>query len=306
MQSHSDWQPHSFGRRACAPAAARPAARRTWHAVLIAGLVILLAVAAAGAQEVGTIAALEGTGEIARGSARLAATMGAAVHQGDELRTGHPGRMRIVFQDDSVLTVSDGSRVVVDEQVFNPSQGKTRSLFGLLQGKVSAVVSEYYQQRGSSYQIKTATAVAGVRGTEFVVVYDPRTQQTDVAGVHGYVEVRSLFERGGRGVVITAGELTTVARNAVPSAPQRLSNPMFRQYMEGVDFIGGGASESLTMKNALVAGQSVPPPDRAGDTASSRASSRRAQIYREPRDATGILEQPPSIFNSNGSLNIEF
>ncbi len=214
--------------------------------------------------------------------------------------------MRIVFQDDSVLTVSDGSRVVVDEQVFKPSEGKSRSLFGLLQGKVSAVVSDYYHQPGSSYQIKTATAVAGVRGTEFIMVFDPRTQQTDVAGVNGYVEVRSLFERGGSGVMITAGELTTVPRNAVPSAPQRLSNPMFRQYMDGVDFIGAGASESLTVNNALVAGRSVPPPDRAGETASSRSSNRRAQIFREPRDATGILEQPPSIFNSNGSLNVEF
>jgi hypothetical protein len=303
MQFHSDTQHHSLGTPAVATNAARQRARR---AAPIAILAVLLSAAAARAQEVGTIAALEGTGEIARGSTRLAAALGAAVHQGDELRTGNPGRVRIVFQDDSVLTVSDGSRVVVDEQVFNPSQGRSRSLFGLLQGKVSAVVSEYYHQPGSSYQIKTATAVAGVRGTEFVVVYDPRTQQTDVAGVNGYVEVRSLFERGGSGVMITAGELSTVARNAIPSAPQRLSKPMFRQYMEGVDFIGAGASESLTVNNALVAGQSVPPPDRAGETASSRASNRRARLFREPRDATGILEQPPSIFNSNGSLNVEF
>ena len=304
MQAHSDWQHHSDG-SSCG-AAARRWARRLGHATPVAALALLLSATGAGAQEVGTIAALEGTGEIGRGSERLAAAMGAAIHKGDELRTGHPGRMRIVFQDDSVLTVSDGSRVVVDEQVFKPSQGKTRSIFGLLQGKVSAVVSEYYRQPGATYQIKTATAVAGVRGTEFVMVYDPRTQQTDVAGVHGYVEVRSLFEGGGRGVMITAGELTTVPRNAIPSAPQRLSNPVFRQYMEGVDFIGSGASESLTVNNALVAGNSVPPPDRAGETASSRSSNRRGQIFREPRDATGILEQPPSIFNSNGSLNIEF
>jgi len=296
MQSHRTVYPRSLGRPA----------RRVWTATRVAVLAVLLSAAATRAQEVGTIAALDGSAEIGRGAARIPAVIGAAIYQGDDLRTGEPGRMRVVFQDDSVLTVSDNSRIVVDEQVFKATQGKARSVLGLLQGKVSALVSEYYHQPGSAYQIKTATAVAGVRGTEFVMVYDPRTQQTDVAGVNGYVEVRSLFERGGRGVVITAGELTTVARNAVPSAPQRLSNPMFRQYMEGVDFIGGGASESLTMKNALVAGQSVPPPDRAGDTASSRASSRRAQIYREPRDATGILEQPPSIFNSNGSLNIEF
>ena len=184
-------------------------------------LLLFLSVAAGAlAQEVGTIAALDGSGKIGRRDLWIAATAGAAIQRGDELVTGQPGRMRIVFQDDTVLTIGDDSRIVVDEQVFDPDKGQTHSVLGLLQGKVSALVSEYYKRPGATYQIKTATAVAGVRGTEFVVTYDPRDNRTEVAGLSGTVEVRGAFDRSGGGVFITAQEVTTVTRGRLPTPPR--------------------------------------------------------------------------------------
>src|SRR5262249_27220679 len=107
-------------------------------------LLVLLFAVGARAQEVGTVAATDGTAQIGRRDLWITATAGAAIQRGDELLTGQPGHLRIVFQDDTVLTISDNSRVVVDEQVFDPSKGAARSLLGLLQGKVSALVGEYY------------------------------------------------------------------------------------------------------------------------------------------------------------------
>ena len=257
------------------------------------------------AQEVGTVAAFDGSAQIGRRDAWITATAGAAVQRGDELQTGHPGHMRIVFQDDTVLTISDDSRVVVDEQVFDPNRGETRSVLGLLQGKVSALVSEYYQRSGASYQIKTATAVAGVRGTEFVVTYDPRDDRTEVAGLSGTVEVRGAFDRTGRGVFITAQEVTTVTRGRFPTTPRRLSDALFQRYIEDMDFIGAGAAESLTFNNPLLAGQVVPNADRAAVTNTSIAPERR-RIIRERRDASDLLQQPPAVFGPGGKLRITF
>lgn len=275
----------------------------TMRAALL--LLVALCVRQATAQEVGTIASLEGTGKIGRSDVWIAATVGAAVHRGDELRTGQPGRMRIVFQDDTVLTVSDDSRVVVDEQVFDPTKGKTRTALGLLQGTVSALVSEYYHRSGAAYEIKTTTAVAGVRGTEFVVTYDPREELTEVAGLSGTVEVHSAFDRTGRSVFITAQEATTVTRGRFPTPPRRLSDTLFRQYLEGMDFIGAGAAESLTINNPLLAGQIVPKADRAAVAVTGIAPGRR-QLIREPRDASDLIQQPPAIFGPGGKLRITF
>jgi len=274
------------------------------RATLLA-LTLLVVAAVASAQEVGTIAALEGSGKIGRRDSWIAATPGAAIYLGDEVRTEHPGHMRIVFQDDTVLSVADDSRVVVDEHVFDPSRGKARSVLGLLQGKVSALVSEYYHQSGAVYQIKTATAVAGVRGTEFVVTYDPRDDRTEVAGLSGTVEVLSAFDRTGRGVFVTAQEVTSVSRGRLPSAPRRLSDTLFNRYIEDMNFIGTGAAESLAIGNPLLAGQVVPKADRAAVAISAIAPQRR-QLIRERRDVSNLLQQTPAVFGPGGKLRITF
>src|SRR5262249_31901961 len=143
--------------------------RWLWQGLVV--LVLPLLVAPARAQEVGTVAAVDGSAEIGRGGNWTTAAVGNPVHIGDELRTGRPGRLRVVFQDDSVLSVSDDSRVVVNEQMFDARKGTARALFNLLRGKITSVVSDYYHQPGAAYEVKTATAVAGVRGTEFAVEY---------------------------------------------------------------------------------------------------------------------------------------
>lgn len=257
------------------------------------------------AQEVGTVAAVDGSARIGRGDVWLTVTPGVAVRRGDEISTGRPGRLRIVFQDDTVLTLSDDSRVVVNEQLFDPDQGKARSVLGLLQGKVSALVSEYYQRSGAVYEIKTTTAVAGVRGTEFVVSYDPADDRTEVTGLSGSVEVTSAFDRSGRGVFVTAQEVTTVTRGQLPSAPRRLSDTLFHQYIQGMDFVGAGAAESVTLNNPLLAGQVVPKADRAAVAVTAVAPQRR-QLLRERRDVSDLLQETPAVFGSTGKLRIPF
>lgn len=277
----------------------------TWKQAALLAVMLLVASQAVRAQEVGTIAALEGSGKVGRGTVWMSATPGTAIHLGDELRTERVGRIRVVFQDDTVLTVSDDSRVVIDEQVFDPNRGKARSVLSLLQGKVSALVSEYYHQSGAVYQVRTATAVAGVRGTEFVVTYDPRDDRTEVAGLSGTVEVLSSFDRKGRGVFLTAQEVTTVGRGQFPSPPQRLSDTRFRRYIEDMDFIGAGAAESLSLNNPMLAGQVVPKADRAAVAVSGIAPVRR-QLIRERRDVSSLLHQTPAVFGPGGKLRITF
>jgi hypothetical protein len=230
---------------------------------------VLLLAGAVVAQEVGTVAAVEGTAEIGSAGAWTAAIAGAAVHRGDQLRTGSPGRLRIVFQDDSVLVVSENSVVTVNEQVFNSNTGKARSLLELLQGEVSAVVSEYYHRAGSRYEIKTVTAVAGVRGTEFSVAYDPEQQLTEVTGISGHIEVHSAIDPTGPGILLTAHEAATIPRGELPSPPRRIDETLFRQRIDGLNFVGVGRGAASLAARALAAGTSIPAADRAASVATN-------------------------------------
>ena len=278
---------------------------RTQRFVLLL-LAFSFATPAARAQEVGTVASVQGKAEIGHGGSWTAAAIGAPVHLGDELRTQNPGGLRVVFQDDSVLNLSESSHVVVDEQVFNPNEGKARSLFHLLAGKVNALVSEYYHQPGTEYEVKTATAVAGVRGTDFIIEYDPAADVTQVVGISGTVEVHSVLDLLHNGVLVTSYERTSIARGELPTPPQRATEKLFRQYLEGVDFIGAGRAESSLANSPLVAGSTVPAPDRAVTAPEPVQPSAHVAGVGE-RDASNLTGQPPSVVESmKGNLNVRF
>jgi len=264
-------------------------------------VVLMLCALPALAQEVGTVAEFEGSADIGRGGAWTPAAIGAPVEQGDQLRTGKPGRFKIVFQDDSVLSVSEQSLVVVSEQVFDPANSKARSYFDLIHGKLNSIVSDYYGRPGSSYQVKTATAVAGVRGTEFSVSYDPDDEITEVLGFNGKVEVHSLLDPSGPGVIITAHEATSVERGQLPTTPRRYNETFFRQQLEGFSFIGGGRFESVTTGHPLVSGSTVPRPDCAPKVVPNTSAAGGVH------DASTLIGQPPNVVKAvTGQLGISF
>lgn len=150
---------------------------------------VIVAAPARAQSEAGTVAAVQGTFEVQHTGTWQAAHSGLPVFVGDRLRTGADGRGKVVFQDDSVLAVAPNTEIRLDAQVFDPGAGKFNSLLHLVGGKIRAWVSEYYREPHARYEVETPTAVAGVRGTEFVAAYDPSTEVTDVAGIADKVEV---------------------------------------------------------------------------------------------------------------------
>jgi len=271
--------------------------------VSVAILVLAGASSAVAEDEVGTVAASEGVAEIGRGDAFQAAAPGTPVRLGDELRTGKPGRMRVVFRDDTVLNLGDETRIIVDDQVFAPDEGLFRSSMQLLRGKVRALVGEYYSRPGASYQLETVTAVAGVRGTEFIVSYDPALEVTRVVGIEGRVEVRNSRERIAKSVFVTAGELTEVDAERAPEAPRSLDESDRQRWFEGLDFVSTG-NRGLAGADPLVAQQAVPAPDRAP---AAQARGVGASDVERHRDVSDLLGQPPAVVEkTSGGARIGF
>lgn len=271
------------------------------HACLRLPLLIVCALlpAAAVSAEVGTIAAVRGTAEIGRGGAWIAATTGSAIEQGDRLRTGTPGQMRVVFQDDSVLTLNDETEMVVDESVFAPEQGKARSLTELLHGAVNAVVSEYYEQPGAAYTIKTATATAGVRGTEFIVSYYPDIALAEVIGISGTVAVRSTLADFDETVYVSAQEISQVANGAEPSPAQPFSGESFEERLERFDLVGTSHIEGLAAWQGAGAASGSASRPRLDAFAARQERMRRAQ------DASNLLSDSPALLGRS-QLGVRF
>lgn len=264
-------------------------------------LVFLAVTTPALAQEIGSIISVTGQAEVGRGGDWIQAAVGAPVQENDELRTGQPGRIRIAFRDDSVITLSDDSRLTIDQQVFDAGQGEAQTLLGLLQGKINSVVSDSYRNEGSGFEVKTRNATAGVRGTEFIVAYDAENDLTEVVGISGIVSVHGAFDPAASGILVTAQELSAVRGEGVPTNPERLDERTFKRYLRDIDFISARRSGG----HALADGSSVSQLDSAPLALGGSAESPDIGVTLGP-DASGVLGQSPAaVQSSTGNLGID-
>lgn len=197
--------------------------RRHTKLVMAAAVLAVLSwnVAARAQQQVGTVAALEGQAEVLHpGQDDWNALVPAdAVLRGDRVRTLAASKLKLLFDDDSVLTLAASSELTVDEQVL-PAEGGGTSHFSLLVGMVRALVSGRYGAPGARFEMETPTAVAGVRGTRFITAHDTESDETMIVGVSDVTLVRSKSDPEARHEIeLRAGETTRIQQGRLPLQP---------------------------------------------------------------------------------------
>jgi hypothetical protein len=249
---------------------------------IISTLFCLVTVAmAAGVQaqsESGRVAAILGTMEIERGGTSEPATIGAPVFSGDRLRTGGGDQAKVVFQDDSVLDLGPGTDVLLTKQVFDRTGRRSESRLRLSKGKLRAWVGEAYRGPRSRYEVETPTAIIAVRGTEFVVAYDSRAEVTAVVCMAGEVEVAGTLGVIGGQVQLSTLSGTEVAKGRFPSPPQPVAQAQLQQYMAGLQLIGTGHRDGLSVNHPALAGRPLAPQDVPPATAATTAAGGAAAL----------------------------
>ena len=92
-----------------------------------------------------------------------------SVSVGDHLRTSDTGHMAVTYREGSVIKLEPGSELIVDDQSL-PANGPPVSKFSLNRGKLDVAVPKgIYDKPEAKFEVKTVTAVAGVRGTRFTI-----------------------------------------------------------------------------------------------------------------------------------------
>ena len=171
-------------------------------AVAILSLLLLPGLAVAREGATGIVAATQGEAWVVRGEAREAARVGLEVRVGDALETGRKGRVKVLLTDDSVLSLGGETRLVVERHLFEPGRARETHL-RLLGGRARALVQQVVGGSRARFEISAGTAVAGVRGTEFVV--EQGAEGARVVTLSGAVEW-SAAGGGGERVLVSAGE----------------------------------------------------------------------------------------------------
>lgn len=153
---------------------------------------------------------------------------------GETIETKENGRVRVIFNDRNVLTVTPNTQVTIDDytidrsisrfkeavekvsrMIFDVSRmlagpptpsssssgvgghdgkqrdsGLSRVTLNLMRGKIRNMVNNSYKDTSQNYfRVKTPAAVAGVRGTDFVSVYDLDSGDAEVHTLLGAVNI---------------------------------------------------------------------------------------------------------------------
>lgn len=178
-------------------------------------------VSTASAKQIGLFMVVKGEVKVVRGSETLKAKVPLGVYQGDTVISSKDARAKIVMNDKNVIHISPSTELKIETYV-NDGQQKNVEL-NLKEGKVRNNVEQTYDGDKNKFIIKTPTAVAGVRGTQFITSFDKGRNETKIVTLQGRVELTNLPTQTGAAattVVINKGESSTATAEAPPAPPQ--------------------------------------------------------------------------------------
>lgn len=252
------------------------------------------------AEAVGTFTKIEGSVDILRPGAVAAAPVqtGDPVGMGDAVRTKRNGKAEIQFRDESVIQLAPETRITIDQYSFRPDNTREKGFLSLLRGKIRAVVSKIRASivsvsgTDSNFNIKTPTAVAGVKGTDFLVYYD--------RGVTGVIFLEGFGfaynpDRPGVVVPVRAGQATFVpSATEPPTKPVNVSDAFIAPHLRDTTISGShpeGAPEGegqpfSTFTSLNTTYQALTEQGMSGEGPKPRAPG-------QPGSATNVQPPPP-------------
>ncbi len=173
----------------------------------------------------GLFMVVKGDVKITSGSkAPFPVKVGSKVVVGDLITTGKDSRAKIVMADRNVINISPDSRMQIAKYANDAANGTKNVEIKLDQGKIRNNVEQSYDGEKSKFILKTPTAVAGVRGTQFVTSFDSKTQKTQIVTMKGQVTFSSVLNGRvvGTPVTVNKGESTTSSAGAPPEPPKAM------------------------------------------------------------------------------------
>ncbi|HVY19947.1 MAG TPA: FecR domain-containing protein [Bauldia sp.] len=116
----------------------------------------------ASAAKIGVTAAVQNQVQGLQGGGSETLAAGSQIFQDEVIATGAKSTAQLLFLDQTTLSVGPQARVTLDKFVYNPSTGSGTAVFNATKGAFRFITGI---QAPTHYQIDTAVATIGVRGT---------------------------------------------------------------------------------------------------------------------------------------------
>ncbi len=124
--------------------------------------------------QVAVAAGIHGTVQIAKAdfapSDRSIGTQlgsGAPIYSGDEISTGPDSGLQVILLDQTIITLGQNGRMVVDELTFSPQSADGKLALNIKDGAFRFTTGKIAQANPDNVSVKVPLASVGIRGTIF-------------------------------------------------------------------------------------------------------------------------------------------
>ena len=123
------------------------------------------------APDAGEIGKIKGSGVLERNGAIITGGSGVGVKSMDTAVTAK-GTMQIDFVDETRVDITEHSRLLIDEFVYDPGNDRGSLSLKASLGTVRYASGQIAKKYKQNVKIRTPSATIGIRGTDFVLVVD--------------------------------------------------------------------------------------------------------------------------------------
>lgn len=162
--------------------------------------------------------------------ANIQVKIGSKIYPKQTIVTGKDSMAKIVMSDRNVIHILPESTLRIDQYVSELKEKNVR--LSLLNGKIRTNIEQKYDNIENIFEIKTPSAVAGVRGTQFVTSYRQETNTTAVTTFRGEVMFRGVdafSNKRTEAVFVKKGETSENKNGHQPGTPIKIQNVLLQQ-----------------------------------------------------------------------------
>jgi hypothetical protein len=202
--------------------------------------------------KVGEVGALMGRASILRYDKSLTAKQKDDILPVDSVETKSASKLKIMFVDDSTVTLGENSKLSVREFLLGDSTKRGKSVFTLIDGRLKAVVGR------NGLEIRTRTAVAAARGT-VIFVWINEKNETCMAVTEGTGELRNADDSIPGTVEVHKDQMSCVAFGLPPVDPMSIPPALLSELIASTstvafDIAASGAIAAVGTSGAPIAG----------------------------------------------------
>ena len=181
----------------------------------------------ADAQIAGRVISLTPGAFVERGGTSLPLTVQSEINEGDVLLTDASGRMRVLFADDSSVSLAPSSRLSLTEFTMEGKNPSFKAHLG--QGLMRAITGKIVETNPEGFALNTPEAAIGIRGTILSV-----RSERGVTTVYVENTLRKVYVNG---INVPGGQKITIPKERIP----KLITPEDRRYLGRELAFDGGA-----------------------------------------------------------------